>query len=97
MERVVDCGLARLSERTITAPGMFNAELNRVRDRGTALDLEESRAGIVCAATAIHGARDEIAAISVSGWQSRLKLDHAAAAVRAVGLSLTRELGGRRR
>src|SRR5487761_1604092 len=52
---VVAAGLRRISERTVTAPGLFLADLERIRDEGLAYALEESRPGLVCVASAVHG------------------------------------------
>ena len=93
VERVLTTGLPRLSERTISAPGSFVAELTRIRDRGYAFDLEESRAGVACVASPVFGHSGEvIAGLSVSGWHSRINLEQSAAAVRTAALSLSRNL-----
>lgn len=93
VERLVSKGLPRLSERTISAPGTFVAELARIRERGVAYDLEESRAGVACVASPVFGnAGQVIAGLSVSGWHSRINLDNSAAAVRTAALGLSRNL-----
>jgi DNA-binding IclR family transcriptional regulator len=93
VQRVLRTGLPRLSERTISSPGLFVAELERIVARGTAYDLEESRAGVVCAASPIIGSNGTaIAGISVSGWHNRVDLDRTAAAVRTAALGLSRQL-----
>lgn len=93
LEDVLASGLPKLSERTIAAPGSFLAELGRIRERGVAFDLEESRAGIACAACPVFGNTGEVlAGISVSGWHSRINLEQTAAAVRTAALSLSRTL-----
>lgn len=86
--------LRRLSERTITAPGLLAQELERVRASAVAFDLEESRAGLVCAASPVFDARGPCAGLSVSGWSTRMKLDRIAPAVRTAALTITRQLGG---
>ncbi|MGV9794739.1 IclR family transcriptional regulator [Gordonia sp. NPDC003422] len=95
VDRVVAGGLRRLSERTITNPGLFAAELARIRERGVSYDLEESRAGVACVASPVVGSDDQVVAgISVSGWHNRINLDHSAAAVRTAALGLSRQLSG---
>lgn len=90
---VVSAGLPRLSERTISAPGSFVAELVRIRERGVAFDLEESQAGVACAASPVFGSDGEVVAgLSVSGWHSRINLEQSAAAVRTAALGLSRHL-----
>ncbi|KSZ56597.1 IclR family transcriptional regulator [Rhodococcus pyridinivorans KG-16] len=96
VEEVVAAGLPKLSERTISNPGLFTAELARIRERGVAYDLEESRAGVVCVASPVHGMNGEVVAgLSVSGWHNRINLDHAAAAVRTAALGLSRQMSMR--
>ncbi|MGV9673011.1 MULTISPECIES: IclR family transcriptional regulator [unclassified Gordonia (in: high G+C Gram-positive bacteria)] len=93
LDRIVAGGLPRLSERTITNPGLFTAELARIRARGVSFDLEESRPGVVCVASPVVGSDGEVVAgISVSGWHNRINLDEAAAAVRTAALGLSRQL-----
>ncbi|MCH5643245.1 IclR family transcriptional regulator [Gordonia sp. ABSL49_1] len=95
VDRVVAAGLRRLSERTITNPGLFAAELARIRERGVSYDLEESRAGVACVASPVVGSDGQVVAgISVSGWHNRINLDHSAAAVRTAALGLSRQLSG---
>lgn len=95
VEELLGAGLPRLSERTITNPGMFLAELARIGERGFAYDLEESRAGVVCVASPVFGAPGEVVAgLSVAGWHNRMNLDHSAAAVRTAALGLSRKISG---
>jgi IclR family acetate operon transcriptional repressor len=98
VERLLADGLPRLSERTICTPGLFMAELARIRERGVAFDLEESRAGVACVASAVFGDSGHVVAgISVSGWHNRINLEHSASAVRTAALGLSRVLGATRR
>jgi DNA-binding IclR family transcriptional regulator len=93
VEALLENELARLSERTISTPGTFVRELARIRERGIAYDLEESRAGVACVASPVFGHTGEVVAgLSVSGWHNRINLDHSAAAVRTAALSLSRTL-----
>ncbi|WP_244882786.1 IclR family transcriptional regulator [Gordonia desulfuricans] len=92
--RIVAGGLPRISERTITNPGMLSAELARIRSRGMSYDLEESRPGVVCVACPVFGTGGGVVAgISVSGWHNRINLDESVAAVRTAALGLSRQLG----
>lgn len=87
-------GLARISRRTIDTPGRFIKELSRIRERGVSFDLEESRAGVVCAAAPVFDTNGGVVGgLSVSGWHNKINLDQAAAAVRTAALALSRELG----
>jgi len=93
---VLDGGLPRLSERSAVAPGLLASELDRIRRDGVAFDREESGPGIVCAASPVLGAGgDVLGALSVSGWTTRLRLDHVSPAVRTATLALSRSLGHR--
>ncbi|GAB90701.1 IclR family transcriptional regulator [Gordonia rhizosphera] len=93
VDEILAGGLKRLSERTITNPGLFRSELARIRERGVSYDLEESRPGVVCVASPVVGGDGEVVAgISVSGWHNRINLDQAAAAVRTAALGLSRQL-----
>ncbi|GAB2985295.1 IclR family transcriptional regulator [Amycolatopsis acidiphila] len=94
VEAVIRGGLPRLSERTIAGPGLLQRELRAVRGNGIAYDHEESRAGLVCAASPITAADGTIAgALSVSGWVGRLNVRRIAPAVRTAALALSRDLG----
>jgi DNA-binding IclR family transcriptional regulator len=93
---VLDNGLARYSERTVTAPGLLARELRRIHDDGVAFDHEESGPGIVCAASPVLGPDAlPLAALSVSGWSNRVQLDRVAPAVHTAALALSRVLGHR--
>lgn len=66
--------LVRLTENTITDPYKLQAELEKVRNRGYAIDLEETEIGICCVAAPVkHGDSHVVAAISVSGPATRMK------------------------
>ncbi|MET9953820.1 IclR family transcriptional regulator C-terminal domain-containing protein [Streptomyces sp. NPDC006339] len=60
-------GMARFTERTITSPERFEAELARVRDRGFAVSVGEADPAYTCLATVLPGRSDGVAhALSVS-------------------------------
>ena len=91
---VIAAGLDRRTPRTLVAPGALRRELARIRDRGVSFDREESGPGIVCAASPVFGADGAVlAALSLTGWSSRLDLDRVAPAVRTAALALSRQLG----
>jgi IclR family transcriptional regulator, acetate operon repressor len=93
---LIAAGLERRTARTIVAAGALRRELARIRDRGISFDREESGPGIVCAASPVFGAGGAVlAALSVTGWSSRLDLERAAPAVRTAALALSRQLGAR--
>lgn len=96
VQGVLDAGLARVSERTITSPELLRQELDRVRESGLAYDSEESRPGLVCVASPVHGPGGGAAgALSVSGWSTTFKTDRAGPAVRTATLTISRALGAR--
>jgi IclR family transcriptional regulator, acetate operon repressor len=93
---VIDAGLTRVSERTITSPALLRQELDRVRESGLGYDYEESRPGLVCVASPVHGPGGFAAgALSVSGWSATMKSDQVAPAVRTAALTISRALGAR--
>jgi DNA-binding IclR family transcriptional regulator len=94
VQAVIDAGLTRVSERTITSPAVLRHELDRVRESGLGYDNEESRPGLVCVASPVHGPGGTAAgALSVSGWSATLKADRVGPAVRTAALTVSRALG----
>jgi IclR family acetate operon transcriptional repressor len=97
LAKVVDAGLSRLAPRTIVAPGLLLTELAAIRERGVALEREESAVGITCVAAPVLDADGTaIAAISITGWINRLDPDRLAPAVRTAALGVSRVLGKNR-
>ena len=93
VETVLAGPLTQVGDRTITEPALLRAELGRIAELGIAYDREESRRGVVCAASPVFGEDGEvIAGLSVSGWHQRMDLERAAAAVRTAAMSLSRAL-----
>jgi IclR family acetate operon transcriptional repressor len=92
---VVEAGLERRTPRTIIAPGLLDAELARIRERGVAVEHEESTVGITCVAAPVLDAVGHAqAAISITGWANRLDTTRFAPAVRTAALGLARALRG---
>lgn len=72
-------GMKGTTENTITDREEFFEALERVRDRGVALDLEERVIGVQCVAAPIQTKDGRVlGAISIAGPTSRLKLDEGA-------------------
>lgn len=70
---VVDAGLERFTERTITTPEALDRELELTRERRYAVTVEEYETGLNAMAAAIRSFRsDVVAAVSVSGPAFRL-------------------------
>jgi DNA-binding IclR family transcriptional regulator len=64
-----------LTRRTITSREQLLRELEKVREQGFGLDLEECEAGARCIAAPVHGPIEEaVAAISVSGPVVRMPM-----------------------
>ncbi len=89
--------LERRTPRTITDPGKLTRELNAIRRRGWAFDLEENEIGAHCVAVPLlDGDGRPRAAISVSGLKDRMTatvLDGIARSVRVEVGRLARTLG----
>lgn len=97
VEGVIAHGLTRHGPRTVTSPAMLTRELERVRARRVAYDLEEGQAGLACAASPVFGADGAVvAALSVSGWSGRMDFDRVSAAVYTAALGLSRTLRAER-
>ncbi|WP_199432374.1 IclR family transcriptional regulator [Qaidamihabitans albus] len=93
VDTVLAAGLPRISRRTITGPGLLRRQLAKVRADGLAYDREESGVGVVCAASPLRGTDGTArAAISISGWTNRMRVERVAPAVRTAALALSRTL-----
>lgn len=89
--------LAAVSEGTKTDPDALRQEFAGIVESGVAYDRQESMRGVVCAASPVFGEDGEVVAgLSISGWNTRMDLNRAAAAVRTSALSLSRAIAGRR-
>jgi DNA-binding IclR family transcriptional regulator len=91
--------LRPLTARTIADAAAFLAELGRTRERGYAVDDEETAEGVRCLAAPIRDhSGATIAAINVSGPAGELaddQIHHYAALVRAAATIVSRRLGYR--
>lgn len=93
VDAVVKAGLRPLTERTITQPSDFMAELARVRRRGVAFDRMESFTSVVGVASPITGPDHEcVGALSASGMRGRINVTRVEDAVRTTALAISREL-----
>lgn len=68
-------GMHKLTPNTITNLNELLEELQRVRERGYALDLEECEIGIRCVSAPLFLGEEVVAAISISGPSVRLTDD----------------------
>jgi DNA-binding IclR family transcriptional regulator len=81
---------------TITTPDRLSAELKRVRIEQVAYDREETAVGMVCVAAPVFDPAGRcVAAMSITGPVSRLRVDRVSPAVRTAALGATRALGAR--
>lgn len=99
LRRVVALPLTRFTPRTIETFDGLLTELQRVRERGYAVDDEELNLGIRCVAAPAWNVHGEVAAaIGISGPAERIslaRLDEVARAVVAAADELSARLGGR--
>lgn len=93
VDEVLRAGLTRRAPRTIIAPGLLSAELERIHERGVAYEREESGIGVTCVAAPVLDADGHaVAALSITGWVNRFDPERLAPAVRTAALGLTRAL-----
>jgi DNA-binding IclR family transcriptional regulator len=68
VERVLEQGLERFTETTITTAAELTAELTRTRERGYSLDQGEHQPGVVCIGAPIRDENERVfASISING------------------------------
>lgn len=92
-------GMPAATDRTITTPDEFAAELARIRSRGYAIDDGEQEVGVRCLAVPVVGG-PAMMAISISGPESRMTWDFVAKAapvVREVARELADDLNNQAR
>ncbi len=93
LQRVVDDGLRRRTSSTIVLPKFLCEQISEIRRTGIAYEHGESTPSVVCVACPILGKdRQAVAAVSIAGWEGRLRVDTVAAAVRTASLVLSRSL-----
>lgn len=89
--------LERMTSRTITTFSALEAELQKVREQGFAVEDEENAMGVRCVAAPVSDARGAVvAAIAVAGTTtqiSRATLPVLAGHVRGAARELSRQLG----
>ncbi|TDQ52050.1 IclR family transcriptional regulator [Actinorugispora endophytica] len=87
-------GMPAATDRTITTPEAFAAELARVREQGYAIDDGEQEVGVRCLAVPVLGG-PAMMAVSISGPESRMNwdfVDRAAPIVRRSAVDLAEDL-----
>jgi DNA-binding IclR family transcriptional regulator len=98
---VAEAGMPAVTERTITDPGQFRAELDRVRRRGYAVDDRENEPEVRCVAAPVFDHAGAVAgALSVSGLASRItpaRVHEVGPLIVRAALEISRSLGASRR
>lgn len=84
--------LPRRTQYSIVDRALLRTELGRVQRVGTAVEREEAKLGLVCVAAPIVADGRAEAALSVTGPTNAFDPEHAAAAVRASVLGISRAL-----
>jgi DNA-binding IclR family transcriptional regulator len=98
LAEVVAAGLVRKTARTLVAPGLLRAELQRIAAAGVGFEHEESATGIVCVAAPVRDSGEHVvAALSVTGQAGRFRPEQHATSVRAAADGMTATLARRRR
>jgi DNA-binding IclR family transcriptional regulator len=93
VETIIDDGLPRLSEKTITDAAVLRSQLARIRASGVAYDVEESRAGLFCVASPLFSpTRVLVGAISVTGATALAQAQNFAPAIQATAKAISRAL-----
>lgn len=97
VKQIIDNGLPRFTEHTITSPDLLMEELASVRQRGYAIDDEEIEVGLRCIAAPVRNhSGSVIAAISVAAPVQRMSkknLQTTVPTVTAAAESISRRLG----
>lgn len=92
-------GLRRSTQKSITDPARFRADIAAIRQRGYSLDDEEYVMGLRCVASVVYGTEAEpVCAVSISGLSVRVTDDRVTELGRIVSEAaseLTHALGGR--
>ena len=91
-------GMPRFTDKTFVDPVALRSELQRIRERGWAVDDEEHTIGMRCVAATIHNEHGEvIAGISVSGPTVRVtesRLAELGGRVARAANEITEQIGG---
>jgi DNA-binding IclR family transcriptional regulator len=97
VEAVLGGDLARRTPRTLTRPVAFMRELSAIPHRGWAVDREEGNIGVSCVAAPVFGPlSDVVAALSVTGPSSLVRVDRVGPAVRLTASAASRAYSTRR-
>jgi IclR family acetate operon transcriptional repressor len=93
VDKVIEAGLIRRTRGTLTDPAAFRRELKCIAQNGYAIDREESRDGVVCAAAPLFSTHGRaIAAMSVTGSADRLDPERIAQTLQAAAFAASRTI-----
>lgn len=96
LDEVMASPMARVTSRTIVAPGLLARELDRAREVGYAAEYEQARLGHMSVAIPLIGATGAtVAALSVTAPMSRAKVDRFVGQLNLVGRRMTKLLSAR--
>lgn len=94
VDAVLTRPLRRLTDQSISDPGVLAAELRRIKQTGLAFDHEEAALGVSCIAAPIVVGGYAEAALSITLPAERARVAGLAPTVRAMSLALARALSG---
>lgn len=96
VDTVLAAGLVPRTARTITDASAWRREIDKVHDRGWAVDREEGNLGVNCVAAPIFGpVATVVAAVSVTGPLSVVQPDRLGPAVRLAAAAASRAYSAR--
>lgn len=72
---ILGYSFGRFTKKTIVTKAAFMAELARVRQNGYSMDDEEEELGVRCVATPIFSESSILAAVSVTGTSSQMRME----------------------
>lgn len=86
--------MQKFTDKTITTISGLKKELAKVRENGYAMDDEEREKGLLCIGAPILMNGEALAAISISGPESRMRidLDHKIEFVKSIGEKISLEI-----
>lgn len=90
---VVRNGLKPFTRHTVTSPGRLRAQLERIREEGVAVEVEEIRLGYASTAVPVLGAQGSlVGALSITAPTYRMNPPKHGVALRAAALGIGRSL-----
>jgi len=97
VQEIIDLGLPRKTDNTITSPSELLAEIKHIRLQGFSIDNEENEVGVCCVGAPIFNySKSVIGAISVSGPATRMdknRCQDLGPLVREIGLRISARMG----